>query len=142
MKNFSEESPSKLSSTSSGVVTILLVEDEENLREGLASLLQKHGYTVYAAATGKQALELFELHAKSIQLLLTDIVLPEIGGVELATQLMARGCKDLRILFMSGYADDALQKSGIENFAVHAFIEKPFGINTFLTKVKDVLSKK
>jgi len=121
-----------------GTETILLVEDDENLRDGFSMMLKKRGYQVLVAADGREALNLCENHAGPIHLLLTDVVMPGISGVDPAKKMLAMR-NDLRVLYMSGYTNDALENSGVENFAQSEFIQKPFSASALLAKVGEIL---
>lgn len=103
---------------------ILLVEDELAVRSLVARMLRTLGYEAIVAASAAEAVGLFELHAGEISALLTDVVMPQLGGRDLAERLVERA-PSLRVLFMSGYTEDALVRRHdlIERFA---FIEKPF----------------
>jgi PAS domain S-box-containing protein len=107
-----------------GDETILLVEDEGPVRELVMELLESHGYTVLAAATPAEALEISGREQGRLDLLLTDVVMPGMNGRELAEQLLAKE-PGLRVLFTSGYPADQLIRHGIAE-AVAAFIEKPY----------------
>jgi PAS domain S-box-containing protein len=120
-----------------GAETVLLVEDEDALRELARQVLEGHGYTVLEARSGVAALELAETHAGPIHLLVTDVVMPQMPGRELAEQLAVR-LPALRVLFMSGYAEQAVLRHGVLGEGT-AFIQKPFGPDSFLTKVREVL---
>jgi CheY-like chemotaxis protein len=122
-----------------GVETILLVEDEEPVRQLAARILRDHGYTVLEAATGDAALRLGQVHAGQIDLLLADIVLPEIGGAELASRLMAAR-PGIRVLFFSGYPTHALVHQGRLVLSA-AVLHKPFAAAGLLRAVRAALDK-
>jgi len=117
--------------------TILLVEDEESVRTLSRRVLEKHGYRVLEASSGEVALEKLRECAERIHLLLTDLVMPAMAGTELASRLKAEH-PDLRVLFMSGYTDDAVVRSGLLSRG-HAFLQKPFTPSGLVRKVRDVL---
>jgi signal transduction histidine kinase/CheY-like chemotaxis protein len=120
-----------------GTETILLVEDDESLRDLAREILEEQGYAVLKASTGKMALELAEEHAGPIHLVMTDLVMPGMSGRELAERVTKRRLES-RVLFMSGYTDDALERQGIlEGNA--AFVGKPFTLDGLLRKVREVL---
>jgi PAS domain S-box-containing protein len=120
-----------------GVETILLVEDEELVRQLAARILRDHGYIVLEASTGDAALRLGQAHTGQIDLLLADIVLPEIGGAELADRLAAVR-PDIKILFVSGYPEQALIHQG--RLALSATIlHKPFVAAALLRAVRMAL---
>jgi PAS domain S-box-containing protein len=119
-----------------GHETILLVEDEDNVRELTTSILAHHGYHVIAVSS-LEALEVCQDLKGSVQLLLTDVIMPGISGPELAT-VMARQCQQLRVLYMSGYTDDIMLLHGIEKQDV-AFLQKPFTPIGLIHKVREVL---
>jgi len=120
-----------------GSETILLTEDEERVRELALEILKEKGYTVLEACDGASALELSARFAGPIHLLVTDIVMPHMGGGELA-QRLTRVRPETRVLFMSGYTDDALVLRGV-TAANLAMIEKPFTMDTLVRKVREVL---
>jgi len=117
--------------------TILLVEDEESVRTIASRLLGRSGFRVLTAAKPSEAVSLFDQHRSEIDLLLTDIVMPEMSGVALAEQL--RGISpELPVLFMSGYPQmDGTKLSG---GASSAFLSKPFTAATLTNAVNDALS--
>ena len=120
--------------------TILVVEDEAGIRDLVRKILRRQGYTVLEAANGDEALAVYAAHAGIIDLLITDMMMPEMGGRELADRLRAQ-LPDVRVLYVSGYTDDAAIYAG--NFPPGtAFLEKPFTLGSLLHKVKEVLSAK
>jgi two-component system, cell cycle sensor histidine kinase and response regulator CckA len=121
-----------------GTETILLVEDADLLRPMLAETLAAQGYTVLAAADGDEALGIFESFDGTIDLLLTDIVMPRISGRELAEQLLAKA-PTMRILFTSGYPDDSSTRKLIAEQHV-GFIQKPYAGNELLAKIRATLA--
>jgi len=120
-----------------GTETILVVEDEEALREITREILTGQGYTVIEAPSGAAALKLAEQHTGPIHLLLTDVVMPGMSGRELAQNLAARQ-PAMKLLFMSGYTDDAIVRHGVLEEGT-AFIQKPFTLASLTTRVRDVL---
>jgi PAS domain S-box-containing protein len=119
-----------------GSETLLLVEDDSSVRRVTASLLKSAGYIVIEAESGKEALYAFSKYPK-IDLVITDLVMPEMGGRELAEKLRHL-IPETRILFMSGYADDAVPSA--ENAI--GFLEKPFSPQTLARKVRDVIENR
>ncbi|MCB0155074.1 MAG: PAS domain S-box protein [Anaerolineae bacterium] len=122
-----------------GDETILLVEDEELVRNLTLTVLEAGGYTVLEASRATEALALAHAHAGPIHLLLTDVVMPEISGRLLAEQLTALR-PDLRVLYMSGYTDYAVVRHGLLTAEVE-FLSKPFSPTALATKVRQVLDK-
>jgi PAS domain S-box-containing protein len=130
------ETPAPLIGPSPGAETVLLVEDEGEIRELVGSMLRKVGYTVIEASDGEEALELARNHEGTIHLVLTDVVMPGIDGCVLAERLTAVRT-GTRVLYMSGYACDL--KLRVENDAAH-FLQKPFSRQALVTKVCEVLT--
>jgi PAS domain S-box-containing protein len=121
-----------------GSETILVVDDLEGLCTLLSEILQKSGYSVLSAPNGREALRLVREHPGRIDLVITDMVMPQMGGRELADAL--RGLQpDIKILLMSGYMDKQqdVNESGSRD---HAFIEKPFTPEALLHKIRDVVA--
>lgn len=120
-----------------GQETILLVEDEQAVRQLAKLILEMHGYQVIDAACGADALQAAREHSGRIDLLLSDVVMPDLAGSELADQ-MRHLRTDLRVLYMSGYTDDAIVRKGVES-AADAFLQKPFTPASLMQKVREVL---
>ena len=120
-----------------GSETVLLVEDEPSVRAVAREALETHGYHVIEAQHGVEALAVARAHAGAIHLLVTDMVMPQMGGRELAERLRAIR-PELRVLFMSGYTDDIVVRRGISR-ATSAFIQKPFAVSAFTRKVRETL---
>ncbi|MGB2627284.1 MAG: PAS domain S-box protein [Candidatus Acidiferrum sp.] len=134
------ERPQKDSFFSRGSETILLVEDEQSLREVTRAQLEKMGYQVYDAEDAERAMILFDQHAEEIGLLLTDIIMPGVNGRVLADQLRMKK-PDLRLLFMSGYTDDEIIRHGVSE-ATHGLVIKPFSFATLATRIREILDAK
>ena len=120
-----------------GSEIILLVEDEDVVRNMAGRILREHGYNVMEARKGEEALLLAELHEGPVHLLLTDVVMPEMSGRELAQNLCPMR-PDMKVLYMSGYTDDAILRHGVQE-AEMPFLQKPFLPNTLVNKVREVL---
>ncbi len=120
-----------------GVETVLLVEDEDPVREFINETLRESGYNVLMASNGEEALNVSQKYAGPIHLLLTDVVMPRMGGPELATRLKQER-PDARVLLMSGYTDDGQAHREVQD-ATWAFIQKPFSITQFGAKVREAL---
>jgi signal transduction histidine kinase len=121
-----------------GNETVLLVEDEEIVRNMTKEILQESGYQVLEAKHGHEALLVAGQHLGPIHLMLSDVVMPQMSGRELAAHLApVRG--DMRVLYMSGYTDDAIVHHGVLDEGM-AFIEKPFTPKALAYKLREVLS--
>jgi len=129
---------SRMPMPGAGGETILLVEDEPSLRELISDYLGNAGFTLVTAKNGSDGLAKAKAHAGPIHLVITDVVMPGMGGRELADQLKASH-PETPVLFMSGYADDAAIQRVISERADH-YIEKPFELNSLARKVREVLS--
>ena len=123
-----------------GNETILLVEDEEAVRSLVQKVLEKFGYTVWSAKDGTEALDIFERYCDQIQLIITDVVMPNMSGRDLVEILQSRKT-DIRQLYMSGYTDNTIAHHGILEEGVN-FIEKPFSPEKIALKVRQVLDKR
>jgi len=122
-----------------GTETILLVEDEDAVRALSRHILQSCGYTVLEATNGLEAIRVAEDHKEPIHLVVSDVVMPLLGGRQLAEQLEAMR-PGLKILFLSGYTDDAVIRHGILQ-ADFAFLQKPFSPSALAQKVRNVLDQ-
>jgi two-component system cell cycle sensor histidine kinase/response regulator CckA len=120
-----------------GSETVLLVEDEESVRELVRQTLQSRGYNVLEAENGEAGLEVAANHSGAIHILISDVVMPGMGGRALAEQ-MKRAHPELKILFLSGYTEDAVIQGGLESGT--AFLQKPFTLQALTRKVREVLS--
>lgn len=120
-----------------GSGTILVVEDEAPVRRLVTEVLESGGYTVLSADGGESALSLAASYNAPIQMLLTDVIMRDIGGSIVARRLSALR-PDIRVLYMSGFTDDAIVQNGILN-ASSSFIQKPFTPSQLLSKVGKVL---
>jgi PAS domain S-box-containing protein len=120
-----------------GTETILLVEDEADVRRLTGEMLSRQGYSVLQAASGGEALRLWREHRASIDLVLTDVIMPEMSGRELADQLKSARA-DIRVMYMSGYTDDVIARHGVLD-AGSAFVQKPFTPEALARKVRAVL---
>ena len=121
-----------------GTEAILLVEDEPAVRSLNRQVLASCGYVVLEAADGREAVELVDGLDGSIDLLVSDVVMPHLGGRQLAEQLTAKR-SGLKVLFVSGYTDDELVRHGVD--AEYAFLQKPFTPTGLARKVRDVLDQ-
>jgi two-component system, cell cycle sensor histidine kinase and response regulator CckA len=120
-----------------GDETILVAEDEDSSRHAIVHLLQEVGYRVMQAADGAAALGVARAHGGPLHLLLSDVVMPEMGGPELAKTLV-RERPELRVLYMSGYVDSPIVDHGLLD-ASQRLLAKPFGLEDLLRAVRQVL---
>lgn len=123
--------------TVKGTESILVVEDEEDLRELICATLAGNGYIVLSASTGLDALNQIKAHEKPIDLVITDVVMPQMGGPELAKQAMLLN-KKIKFLFQSGYAKEALTQDGMSENQIH-FLAKPYPLKDLLNKIRAIL---
>jgi two-component system, cell cycle sensor histidine kinase and response regulator CckA len=126
-----------ITTTLEGSETILVVEDDDAVRKMTRTFLTIRGYTVLEAKNASDAIEIVTHLCKSIDLLLTDVVMPGVKGRELAQQVSSI-CKGLPVLYMSAYTEDAAVNNGILDEGT-AFIEKPFGPDDLASKVRELL---
>jgi two-component system cell cycle sensor histidine kinase/response regulator CckA len=133
----SEPAVAATGETESGRELILLVEDEDSVRVIVGAVLRRHGYRVLEAASPRAACEIFEQHAHEIDLLVSDVVMPEMNGPTLADRLV-RLRPDLRVLFISGYADIGTPIDA-DNPNV-SFLRKPFQASLLVARVQEMLA--
>lgn len=123
-----------------GVETVLLVEDEPSILAMTRRMLERLGYTVLSANTPGEAIRTAEKYPGDIHLLMTDVIMPEINGRELAKNILVL-YPNLKRLFMSGYTANVIACHGVLDEGVH-FIQKPFSMQVLASKVREALSAK
>jgi signal transduction histidine kinase/CheY-like chemotaxis protein len=133
------DEPTSETSSRAGSETILLVEDQPIVRKVARRILEEAGYEVLEAAEGSEALDIAASRGSSIQLLLTDVVMPKMNGRELADEIASR-TKHLRVLFMSGYTHDAIAHHGVLEEGI-SYLQKPFTADLLLDKVRSTLDR-
>ena len=122
-----------------GFETILLVEDNVQVRRLAHAILKRYGYTVLVARNGSEALAILAAHEDPVDLLFTDVVMPEMNGKELFTKAAER-LPGLKVLYMSGYTNRVIAHRGVLDEGVQ-FIQKPFGVKALVAKVRQVLDQ-
>jgi CheY-like chemotaxis protein len=123
-----------------GTETILLVEDEEQVRQIAQQILTILGYTVLPATNGQEALAVARQHSGTIDLTITDVVMPQLSGRELIERLVPRR-PEMKVIFMSGYTDDAIVRHGPLDERLES-IQKPFAADAFARKIRSVLDQR
>ena len=132
------EPPRRHAEIPTGTETVLLVEDEKSLLKFARVLLEELGYTVLATGSPREAIQLAKEHTHEIDLLMTDVVMPEMSGRDLREQLEAHR-PGLKCLFMSGYTANVIAHQGVLDEGVH-FVQKPFTREALARKIREVLS--
>jgi CheY-like chemotaxis protein len=122
-----------------GNETILLVEDDDSVREVTTSALREYGYKVIPASNGEEAIRVYEEHKGKFDMLLTDVVMPLMSGRELAEKLSEKDSK-LKILYFSGYTDDSIVRHGILSEGMQ-FIQKPYSHTELAKKIRSIIEK-
>jgi two-component system, cell cycle sensor histidine kinase and response regulator CckA len=120
-----------------GSETILLVEDEDSVRIMISKILRNRGYKVLEAPQGNEALQICEQYAGPIHLMVTDVVMPQMSGRDLAECLKPLR-REMKVLYMSGYPDNAIVQHGMLEKGT-AFLQKPFSLNELERKVREIL---
>ncbi len=132
-----EKSEKREKRSARGTETLLLAEDEEVVRNIIRTVLGSNGYEVMEARDGREALEIADRHKGPIDLLLTDVIMPEISGKDLASCLVEK-YPEAKVLFMSGYTENAIVHHGVLD-AGTAFLQKPFRVEALAQKVRELL---
>ena len=122
-----------------GHKTILLAEDDATILRILTFLLHSSGYTVITAPNGREALRAFEENASKIDLVMLDVVMPELGGREVMDHILARGYNG-PFLFSSGYSEDSIHTDFVIHEGLH-LIQKPYGKETLLSAIRELLGE-
>lgn len=134
------QASSDASEPSRGVhYTILLVEDEEMVRNLLCEVLQRENYNVLACSHPEEGIAMCRQHAPNIDLLLTDVVMPDMNGREMAARILEM-LPSLQVVFMSGYTEHALTE-GVPFNPHFEYLQKPFTLHALTQKVADVLQR-
>jgi CheY-like chemotaxis protein len=121
-----------------GTETILLVEDERDLRHLTERMLESAGYTVLSAGGGEEAMLVLDRYSEPVHVMITDVVMPGLGGRMLAERL-SRTRQPMKVLYMSGYTDDVVVRHGVLDEGM-PFLSKPFTVGELLRKVREVLN--
>ncbi len=119
--------------------TILLVEDEDFVRDVTSEVLEMAGYHVLQASNAAEGLKIFERHAGEVHLLVTDVIMPGMNGRELALALKAKA-PGLRTIYMSGYTQNIILQDGNSD-EISAYLQKPFTLEALSAKVREVLDR-
>jgi CheY-like chemotaxis protein len=128
------------SSQNGGSETVLLVEDEESVRQLVRETLESKGYKVLEADNGEAALRIVSNHSDKIDMLITDVVMPGMSGRELSARLCASR-PQTKVLYLSGYTEDAIGHEGVVDPDT-AFLQKPFTLQMLSRKVREVLGER
>ena len=131
--------PEILQKSTSAGESILVVEDDADIRKFVSQTLESFGYTVYSAGDGEEALAFVRSQKPAIDLLFTDVIMPKMGGEELA-EALTRELPQLKIIFSSGYTDKHITRNGILGPNTH-FLHKPYGLKALALKIREVLDK-
>ncbi len=135
----SADQPARNAAAKQGVETVLLVEDEKGVRELIAEMLRRQGYQVLRAADPLEALRISRQYNGTIHMLLTDVVMPQMSGKQLAEQL-APVRPDMKVLYLSGYTENTVVHHGVLEANVE-FLAKPFSQQALAEKIRDILDR-
>ncbi len=135
--SYVKESTTRTSRNIGGTETLLLVEDEDSVREVAREILLSHGYTVPEARDGIEALDVCRRIRGTLDLLLTDVIMPRMNGRELAERILTMR-PGTRVLYMSGYPGSAIAHHGVLDVG-ESYLQKPFTLDALLGKVREVL---
>jgi two-component system cell cycle sensor histidine kinase/response regulator CckA len=119
-------------------VTVLVVEDDTATREALQALLEANHYNVLTASNGKEALLIYKQHRHEVRMLVSDVVMPEMGGLELYRVLRVKD-EDVRMLFITGHPMEEERQGILEKGNIH-WLQKPFSVKEFSQAVKELLN--
>jgi CheY-like chemotaxis protein len=133
------EAPPAVEAAPAVAETVLVVEDDPGIRALMRKILHRQGFHVLDAAGGEEALELADGHQGSIQLLITDLMMPQMGGREVSERVQAKR-PGVKVLYVSGYTDDPMIQTGQLPEGT-AFLQKPFTLGALLEKVRAVLGQ-
>jgi two-component system, cell cycle sensor histidine kinase and response regulator CckA len=133
-----ENKSPKTDNLPAGSETVLLVEDEKMVRQLIQRILETSGYKIIAAENGMEALEICQTRNLNIDVLVTDVVMPEMGGHELAKKLVGN-FPDLKVIYISGYTSDIVTRHGISQNGAN-FIQKPFSPDELVRKIRQLLN--
>jgi PAS domain S-box-containing protein len=130
---------SAMNAPPNGRATVLLVDDDPHVAAAARRALERAGYMVLAASNGREGLRVAEIHGDTLDLLVTDLVMPEMGGKELAERLRTHR-PTLKILFMSGYTDKSIASGGVMPPNT-GFVEKPFTVEQLMRRLREILDE-
>jgi CheY-like chemotaxis protein len=120
-----------------GTETLLIVEDEDALRESIRAFLSGMGYSILTAGSGQEALAIAAQFAEPIHVMITDVIMPKMSGRELA-QILGSLRPQMKTIYISGYTDDAIMRHGVQEEGV-AFLHKPFSLTKLARKLRELL---
>lgn len=122
-----------------GRETVLIIEDDENIREMLQEVLEQYGYRAISAENGYDGLEKCAIHKDEVKLIIMDVIMPKMNGFETYKRIKALS-PEMKIMFMSGYAQDILTSKGIDETGLE-FIAKPLPLQELLLRMRKILDK-
>jgi DNA-binding NtrC family response regulator len=134
------EKPGKIEIDATGNETIMVVEDDHHVRKTAVKILELKGYRVVSASDGSECLKMMENMGRSIDLLMTDVIMPDMNGKELYLKIVDK-FPGMKVIYMSGYTNDIIAHHGVLTEGVH-FIQKPFSMADIASLVRRVLDEK